>query len=88
MISVPKHMAVVSCLLCALIGYMAHKEQVVPDFSPKPKRPFLSAVIRIAKSALWVLAFADQPPSDTQVDVHSLMIDDMASDYVNHSRGW
>lgn len=60
------------------------------DFSPvKPQqeRPVLRFLARVAKLGLWVMAFADPPPSDRSYVVHARM-DAEGNRVLNHGQGW
>jgi hypothetical protein len=73
------------CLVGAVIGWAAATSSLSP-IRPKPNRPFLSFIAKLAKTGLWVMAFADAKPPEPMVvrshfhngDAHAL----------NHAEGW
>lgn len=66
-------------------GSMSRRDTVIPH--PIHERSRLKTVARIARVALWFLAFADATPTDpTTVYVHRH--DQDGEDTVNHYQGW
>lgn len=87
MVTLPKKTLALLCVGCMLAGGMLSHSEVI---SPKPDRPVLSAIARFAKTALWFMAFAEQPPEDLDQRQHvqSVLVDENGYVHVNHSRGW
>lgn len=71
-----------ACLMAFAAGWF------VSGSVEKPKdRPFLMALAKIAKTALWIAAFAEQPPADPD-PLPSVMVDEQGIARINHARGW
>lgn len=77
-----KRTLIVACLMAFAAGWF------VSGAVEQPKdRPFLKALVKIAKTALWVAAFAEQPPEEHE-DAKSVMVGEDGYVQVNHARGW
>lgn len=77
-----KRMLIVACLMAFAAGWF------VSGAVEKPKdRPFLKAIVKVAKTFLWVAAFAEQPPEE-HADAKSVMVGEDGYVQVNHARGW
>lgn len=54
--------AIAACAIAAAITWAFVGKE---DPSPKPPdRPFLTAIVRMAKNLLWIAMFADPPPDE------------------------
>jgi hypothetical protein len=85
MVTVSKQAMIVLCVCCLLLGWRASRE-ITPD--PHKSRPFLAAIAKIAKTALWIAVFAEKAPDDHSAEIQSVMIDEQGYAHVNHARGW
>lgn len=61
-------------------------------FAPRPERPILAAILKLARTALWVAAFADPPPAEPAhdprfVQARGVRIGDDGHPVVDHGRG-
>ena len=80
---------VASCLACLVAGYLAASVpgfDPVNPFHPKPQRPFLKLVSRLAKLGLWVTVFAEPPPRPVEQQYAAAHCDDRTM--VCHAEGW
>lgn len=76
-----KKLILAVCLLSFVAGWSASGSV------PRTKdRPFLSALAKIAKTALWLAAFAEPPPDEEPTQ--SVLVDEHGYVQVNHARGW
>lgn len=84
-----KRSIVLACLGCLVAGYLAAS---VPGFTPinpfhpKPDRPILRLVQRLAKLGLWVAIFADPPPRPVEQQYAAAHHDGRAM--ICHAEGW
>jgi hypothetical protein len=78
---VSKKLILVVCLLSFAAGWSA--SSAVPRTKD---RPFLTALAKIAKAALWLAAFAEPPPEEEPLQ--SVLVDERGYVKVNHARGW
>lgn len=84
-----KRAIVLSCLACLAVGYMAASVpgfDPVNPFHPKPQRPFLKLVSRLAKLGLWVTVFAEPPPRPVEQQYAAAHCDDRTM--ICHAEGW
>lgn len=51
---------------------------------PQPDRPILSAIVKVARTLLWVAFFVEEPPKEERVTQQSFGSDDFP--IVSHSR--
>jgi len=74
-------------LVLALLAGWWSAGRVLPDIAPQPQplhdRPILRAVVRLAKTALWIGLFAEGPPADAE-QLHT----QTQEGFVAHHRGW
>lgn len=85
MVTLSKKSFAIACILCFAVGWQLH-QQSIPQ--PNTDRPVLRALARIAKTALWFMAFAEPAPSDPNVEVQSVLTDENGYAHINHARGW
>lgn len=87
MVTLSKKALAFLCIGCLIAGCMLSHSEVI---APKPDRPVLKAIARFARTALWFMAFAEQPPEepDQRQHVQSVLVDENGYVHVNHSRGW
>lgn len=84
-----KRAIVLSCLACLVAGYLAASVpgfDPVNPFNPRPQRPFLQLVSRLAKLGLWVTVFAEPPPRPVEQQYAAAHCDDRTM--VCHAEGW
>lgn len=79
--------AVVVGLVAVMLTWWAATSDYSP-VKPEPQRPVLRLLARLAKAGLWVMMFADPPPSDTQHYVVHARVDADGHRIVNHGQGW
>lgn len=77
-----KRMIAAACLMAFAAGWFVSGAVETPK-----GRPFLTALAKLAKTALWVAAFAEQPPADPD-PLPSVMVDEQGIARINHARGW
>lgn len=58
-----------------------------PFVPQRPERPFLTFVMRVAKTFLWVAMFAEQRPQELNYRDHAGIGPDGAH-VLNHGEGW
>lgn len=81
----PRTLALV-CAACLLLGWWFSAPRSNP--APLADRPILKALVRIAKTALWVMLVAEQPPEDAPpqfVHAHARPDDERT---LRHGEGW
>ncbi len=84
-----KRAIVLSCLACLVAGYLAASVpgfDPVNPFNPRPQRPFLNLISRLAKIGLWVTVFAEPPPRPVEQQYAAAHCDDRTM--VCHAEGW
>lgn len=84
-----KRAIVLSCLACLVAGYLAASVpgfDPVNPFNPRPQRPFLQLVSRLAKLGLWVTVFAEPPPRPVEQQYAAAHCDDRTM--ICHAEGW
>lgn len=84
-----KRNVVAACLACLVAGYLAASVpgfDPVNPFNPKPQRPFLKLVSRLAKLGLWVTVFAEPPPRPVEQQYAAAHCDDRTM--ICHAEGW
>jgi hypothetical protein len=80
----PRTLAIV-CAVCLCAGWYFSAPPSRP--APLADRPFLKALARLAKTALWVMLAAEQPPEDPPHFVHApARPDDERT--LRHGEGW
>jgi hypothetical protein len=85
MVTVSKRVLVVAVCACLVVGWAANA-QLRPD--PKKDRPVLKAVAKIAKTALWIMVFAEPAPPQCSEEIQSVLVDEQGYAHLNHARGW
>lgn len=76
-----KKLVLAVCLLSFAAGWSASSSV------PRAKeRPFLAALAKLAKTALWLAAFAEPAPEEEPVQ--SVLVDEHGYARINHARGW
>jgi hypothetical protein len=82
----PRTLALI-CAVCLAVGWW-HSSPPKP--APLADRPFLKALARLAKTGLWIMLAAEQPPQDDGQPaqfVHArARPDDVRT--VRHGEGW
>lgn len=81
-----KRLILVACLVAFLVGWTAGRNS--NRFDPRQERPVLAAIMRAAKTFLWLAAFAEPAPEDTASEHRSVMVDENGFVQLNHARGW
>jgi hypothetical protein len=84
-----KRKVVAACLACLVAGYLAASVPgftPVNPFAPRPQRPILAFLQRIAKIGLWVTVFAEPPPRPVEQQYSATHCDDRTM--VCHAEGW
>lgn len=84
-----KRAIVLSCLACLVAGYLAASVpgfDPVNPFNPRPQRPFLNLISRLAKIGLWVTVFAEPPPRPVEQQYAAAHCDDRTM--ICHAEGW
>ena len=79
---------VLSCLACLVAGYLVASVpgfDPVNPFAPKPERPVLKFLARIAKIGLWVAMFADGGPRPVEQTYAARHHD---GSNICHAEGW
>lgn len=83
-----QHAVIGACLVSAAVAWWLATSPASP-VAPRPHRPVLSAIARIAKGALWVMLLADQPPADDHPHHYALQhVGHDGHRMLDHSRGW
>ena len=89
---VDKKLALVAVAAFALAWFVSHTDDgFIPNpFVPqRPDRPVLKFLVRVAKTALWVVAFAE--PKPTYPQSHHLVQSNVGPDgheCLNHAEGF
>lgn len=79
---------VLAVIAALAVGYFVSNMHAQP-LTPAQRRPVLAAVIRAAKSLLWLVAFAEPAPHDDyQAARHTHHVDDRGLVLVDHGQGW
>jgi hypothetical protein len=82
-----KKVLIVVCVLAFVGGAILAQKKSHPN--PHQDRPFLAAVVRVAKYALWFTLLAEPAPSPNAGDEYpSILTDETGYAQVNHARGW
>jgi hypothetical protein len=84
-----KRAIVLSCLGCLVAGYLAASVpgfDPVNPFNPRPQRPFLKFVSRLAKLGLWMTVFAEPAPRPVEQQYAAAHCGDRS--LVCHAEGW
>lgn len=79
-----KRFVLLLCLLAFGAGWMTGG---TVESQKRKGRPVLTAIVKLAKAALWLAAFAEPPPEEP-VEHRSVMIDETGYARINHARGW
>jgi len=77
------------CLGCLLAGYLAASVpgfDPVNPFNPRPQRPFLKLLARVAKLGLWVTVFAEPSPMPVEQQYSAAHCDDRT--LICNAEGW
>lgn len=88
MVNVSKRALVLLCLACLLAGYWLTPPPR-PPIGPGSDRPILRAIVKLAKSFLWVAVFAEGTPADHPEP--QLVRAHVGSDgyrLLEHGKGW
>jgi hypothetical protein len=78
--------AVVVGLVAVTLTWWAATSDYSP-VKPEPQRPVLRLLARLAKAGLWMMAFAEPPPSEQAYVVHA-RVDADGHRILNHGQGW
>ena len=82
-----KRSVMLACLACLVVGYLVSTVpgfDPVNPFAPRPQRPVIQFLARLAKLGLWVTVFAEPQPQQQYAARHC---DDNKS-MICHSEGW
>lgn len=82
----PRTLALI-CAACLFLGWWHSAPATNP--APLADRPILKALARLAKTGLWIMLAAEQPPADGQPPqfVHAHARGDDART-LRHAEGW
>ena len=90
-ITITKRRAVaVAAALLLLLWWSGSAASPIPSpFAPRPDRPVLRAIARLAKNFLWVALLAEGPPAEA-VDHQAVRtrVGDDGHRILEHGRGW
>ena len=89
MIEVSRRSLVLVCVACLAAGYWL-APPARPPIGPGSDRPILRAIVKAAKSMLWLAVFAEGGPADDRPEPQ-LVRTQIGSDgyrYLEHARGW
>ena len=82
----PRTLAII-CAACLFAGWWYSSAK--PQPAPLADRPFLKALARLAKTGLWIMLVAEQPPTDEGqpqfVHAHARPDDERT---LRHGEGW
>lgn len=82
----PRTLAII-CAACLFVGWWYSAPQPKPV--PLADRPFLKALARLAKTGLWIMLVAEQPPTEQPqpqfVHARARPDDDRT---LRHGEGW
>jgi hypothetical protein len=79
---------VIAGILGCALGWFAATSPASP-IKPAPDRPVLRFLAKLAKTGLWVMMFAEQPPKEeTQTYIVHARVDEDGHPIINHARGW
>jgi hypothetical protein len=74
------------------VGYWwACSPDLPKPYEPQPDRPVLRFLAKAAKTLLWVAAFAEKAPPESQQDRHYVVQARVGEDgypMVDHGKGW
>ena len=86
-----KRKTIAAALFCVAIGmYLSGGSQPAPNPfvpEPKPSRPFLTLLARVAKQLLWVALLAEPEP-EQEVQMAHARCDDDGQPLLDHGYGW
>jgi hypothetical protein len=77
----------IAVLVAASVTWAAATSDYSP-IKPKPDRPVLRLIQRLARVGLWVMWAADPPPADAQHYVVHARVDADGHRVLNHGQGW
>jgi|GEM_PF-886272 len=77
---------VIAGILGLALGWFAATSPISP-VKPAPERPVLRFLAKVAKIGLWVVAFADPPPTQAHHVVHA-RVDEHGNKVLHHGEGW
>lgn len=75
---------IAACVLIFALGWFTGQGKGNPFAPPKPERPVLTVIAKLAKAALWVLVV--QPPPPDEPPPHHVVRAEI--DRINHREGW
>jgi hypothetical protein len=84
-----KKTLIASCLACLMVGYLASTVagfSPINPFKPRPDRPVVSLLRRLAKFGLWVAVFAEPQPAPFARRYSAKHSDSKTN--VCHAEGW
>lgn len=84
-----KRSIVLACIGCLVAGYLSASVpgfDPVNPFHPKPQRPIIKLISRLAKLGLWVTVFAEPAPRPVEQQYAASHCDDRT--LVCHAEGW
>jgi|LakMenEpi03Aug12_release.lakeMendotaPanAssembly.Ray.scaffolds.fasta_scaffold164825_2 hypothetical protein len=77
---------VIAGILGVAVGWWAATSPASP-VKPAPERPVLRFLAKLAKTGLWVMMFAEQPPAEQHYVVHA-RVDENGHRVLDHGKGW
>lgn len=83
-----RNIVVAAVAAFALAWFASRSDGPIPNpFAPeRPRRPFLQFVARVAKNALWLVAFAEPRPAEHRHYVQATVGPD-GRELLNHAEG-
>jgi hypothetical protein len=78
--------ASIAVLVAVAVTWAAATSEYSP-VKPKPDRPVLRLLAKLAKTGLWVMMFAEPPPAEQAYVVHA-RVDENGHRVLNHGQGW
>lgn len=79
---------VIAGILGIALGWFAATSDVSP-IKPAPERPVLRFLAKLARTGLWVMMFAEQPPAqETKTYIVHARVDEDGNKVLNHGQGW
>lgn len=78
---------VIAAILGIALGWFAATSPASP-IKPAPERPVLRFLAKLAKTGLWVMMFAEQPPQESKHYIVHARVDEDGNKVLNHGQGW
>lgn len=76
-------------LACVLVGWYAGSVGMTNPLIPsQPRRPLLAFLSKVAKTGLWIMLAAEQPPAQSPDHNHYVVRRNDDPHSVCHAEGW